>query len=277
MTRISYWFRRASRIEALLFLFMINMLALYKVSISVCLLMITTENIYSQSVFLNDSTGHEIDKTSWKKTVAVPLLLISAGLLATTDNDFINKNEVYEERNEWIPDFHTHVDDYLQYAPIVAVYGLNATGIKGEHDFANRTALLIKAELIMAAIVWPLKKLTAVPRPDTGTPNSFPSGHAAQAFAAATFLHKEYGKGHPLYSVLAYGSATAVGVLRVMNNRHWVSDVLVGAGIGIFATNLAYLTHQHKWGKKHKQLSGMIVTPTYGQRSFGMYLMVPIR
>ncbi len=252
------------------------MFSIYKISISVCLLIMISGDIYSQFIFRNNSTHQKTQKTSWKKNLAAPVFLISAGLLATTDNDIINKYEVNEERNEWTPQFHTHVDDYLQYAPIVAVYGLNAAGIKGEHDFVNRTLLLIKAELIMTAIVWPLKKLTTVPRPDTGTPNSFPSGHTAQAFAAATFLHKEYGKEHPLYSVLAYGSATAVGVLRVMNNRHWVSDVLVGAGIGILATNLAYITHQNKWGKNHKQFSGMMITPTYGQRSLGMYIILPI-
>ena len=128
----------------------------------------------------------------------------------------------------------------------------------------------------MAAIVFPLKKLTAVPRPDTHSLNSFPSGHTAQAFVAATFLHKEYGIENPLLSVLAYSTATGVGLLRIMNNRHWISDVLVGAGIGIIATHLAYLTHQNKVGHKRKRLSGALLVPTYAQRSFGMSMVMPI-
>ncbi len=91
--------------------------------------------------------------------------------MATTDNEVVDKFEIHEERQEYVPTFHTHVDDYLQYAPIVAVYGLNLLGLKGVHDFANRTALLVKSELLMMAMVIPLKKITAVPRPDTGTPN----------------------------------------------------------------------------------------------------------
>lgn len=241
------------------------------------IILITATSTFSQVTLPNDSVSSKIHKTSWKKVVVAPVVLISAGLLTTTDNEFIDKYEVHKRRNEWASGFHTHADDYLQYAPIVAVYGLNAAGIKGEHDLANQTALLIKSEILMTAMVFPLKKFTAVPRPDTGAPTSFPSGHTAQAFAAATFLHKEYGKDHPWYSVIAYGTATAVGVLRVMNNRHWVSDVLAGAGIGILATNLAYLTHQNKWGKKHKKLSGVMMTPTYGQRTLGMYVMIPIR
>jgi len=113
-----------------------------------------------------------------------------------------------------------------------------------------------------------------VPRPDTGYPTSFPSGHTAQAFAAATFLVKEYGHKNVWYSVGAYSMATSVGVLRVMNNRHWISDVLAGAGVGIFSTNLAYLTHRYRWGKNRKKLSSStIVLPSYDGHS-GMVSMV---
>jgi membrane-associated phospholipid phosphatase len=122
----------------------------------------------------------------------------------------------------------------------------------------------------MAVLVFSLKKITAVPRPDTGSLNSFPSGHTAQAFAAATFMHKEYGKQSIWYSIGAYSLATGIGAFRVMNNRHWISDVLAGAGIGIFSTNIAYLTHQNRWGHKKLKHETMVI-PTYGQGP-GVYL-----
>ncbi len=56
--------------------------------------------------------------------------------------------------------------------------------------------------------------------------------------------------------------ATGVGAMRVMNNRHWISDVMVGAGIGILSTNLAYLTHRYRWGKK-KNGGQTTVIPSY--------------
>lgn len=198
----------------------------------------------------------------FQKAIVVPLLFTAAGLYSLTDNDIVNKYDVQEERNEWIPKYQNHADDYLQYAPIVAVYGLNALGIKGKNDFGNRTALLIKSELLVGVLTYSLKKITAVPRPDTGQPTSFPSGHTAQAFAAATFMAKEYAHKSAWYSIGAYTVATGVGVMRVMNNRHWVSDVLVGAGIGIFSTNLIYLTHQYKWGKK-KSSGQTLIVPSY--------------
>lgn len=78
-------------------------------------------------------------------------------------------------------------------------------------------------------------------RPDGSTANSWPSGHTATSFVGATLLHKEYGLTRsPWFSVAGYGAATATGVMRVLNNRHWVSDVMSGAGIGILSTELGY-------------------------------------
>lgn len=211
-----------------------------------------------------------------KRLVAVPLFLTAAGLYSMSDNDIINKFGVQEERNEWMPAFRHNADDYLQFVPIAVVYGLNIAGVKGKNDFANRTALLLKTELLVGALTYSLKKVTAVPRPDTGQPTSFPSGHTAQAFAAATFMAKEYGDQSIWYSIGAYTIATGVGAMRMMNNRHWVSDVLVGAVIGMLSTNLVYLTHQHKWGKQNRRTSGMIVAPTYSQSTFGVFFKMPL-
>lgn len=198
----------------------------------------------------------------FQKAVTVPLFFTAVGLYSLTDNELLNKYEVQEARNEWMPKFHTRADDYVQYAPIVAVYGLNALGVKGKNNFGNRTAILIKSELMVGILTFSLKKITAVPRPDTGQPTSFPSGHTTQAFAVATFMAKEYGHKSIWYSIGAYTVATGVGAMRVMNNRHWISDVLVGAGIGIFSTNMAYLTHQYKWGKK-KTGGQTLIVPLY--------------
>ena len=76
--------------------------------------------------------------------------------------------------------------------------------------------------------------------PDGSTRNSFPSGHTATAFMTATMLHKEYGHRSPWYSIGGYTLATLTGVTRQLNNRHWMSDVMVGAGIGILATEFGY-------------------------------------
>lgn len=224
----------------------------------------STFNSKIQSNIRLTASPFNIKVYNLQQAIRVPALLTAAGLLAKTDNEFWSNEEIKEERDEYIPNYRHRIDDYLQFAPIAAVYGLDALGVKAKTDFANRTAILIKTEIILAAITFPLKKFTAVPRPDTGQPTSFPSGHTAQAFAAATFMAKEYGHQSPWYSIGAYSVATTVGVMRMMNNRHWLSDVFVGAGVGILSTNLAYMTHQYKWGKNRKNvLNSTLVIPSY--------------
>lgn len=202
-----------------------------------------------------------LKSVAFRRTVIAPVLFVAAGL-ATLDGDNDDNYEVQEERNRYIPNFRHHVDDYLQHSPIIVVYGLNWLGVKGKNDFANRTAILLKSEMMVAILTSSLKRITAVPRPDTKQMTSFPSGHTAQAFAAATFMAKEYGHKSVWYSIGAYTVATGVGAMRIMNNRHWVSDVLVGAGIGILSTNLVYFTHQYRWGNKNKR-GQTIVMPSY--------------
>jgi membrane-associated phospholipid phosphatase len=115
--------------------------------------------------------------------------------------------------------------------------------------------LYLKSELLMLATVYTLKYSVGESRPDTGQKNSFPSGHTAQAFTAATFLSREYGHKSIWITIGAYTVASTVGVFRILNNRHWISDVLVGAGIGILSTNLVYLTHKNRRGKSGQSRS----------------------
>jgi membrane-associated phospholipid phosphatase len=203
-----------------------------------------------------DSTRSVPGERKFVRTLIAPAVLVTAGIIS-----FGRKQAVRDKRNESFPHFHTHADNFLQYAPLAAVYGMNAAGIQGKNDLANRTVLLIKSELLMTVLVQSLKYASHIQRPDSSDFHSFPSGHTAQAFAAATFLQKEYGHISIWYSIGGYTIAGGVGVLRMLNNKHWLPDVLVGAGIGILSTNLVYLTHQYRWGKKKKTQA--FILPTY--------------
>jgi hypothetical protein len=213
-----------------------------------------------RSLELNDQKPTVKKQNAFLHAVKVPGILIGMGVYSCLSDDVIDRYEVREERNEHLPNFHTSVDNYLMHAPVAMVYGLNIAGVKGKHDFKNRTLLLVKSEAIMYALTYSFKSITHVQRPDESDVESFPSGHTAQAFATATFMAKEYGEKSVWYTVGAYGMATTVGAMRILNNRHWVSDVLAGAGIGILSTNLAYLTHRYKWKNKPSQLT---IIPSY--------------
>ncbi len=185
-----------------------------------------------------------------------PTLLSIGGIVLNGNSRESFKNELVEERNEIIPRFKTRVDNYLQYSPLFIAYGLDALGIPSKTDLANRTAILVKGELAMITTVTLLKHLTHQLRPDGSSYTSFPSGHTAQAFAAATFLSEEYRDRFPWMPYAAYGTAATVGLLRMANNRHYISDVLLGAGIGILCQKGAYLTHHYPWNKHlHKSIA----------------------
>jgi len=236
------------------------------VKIYVCLLAV----LFSNMVQAQDSTAN-------KRWYVAPVILVSAGAISLTDNEVFDKWEFHEVRQNHFVNFRTHADDYIQLAPIAAAYAMDLFKVKGRHKIGAKTIQLLKSELIAAAMVIPLKHYIATPRPDTGAKDSFPSGHTAQAFAAATFFHKEYGHISIWYSVGAYAVATSVGTLRILNDRHWVSDVLFGAGIGILSTNLAYMTEKKDRHVRHLSLSHLRLTPYYAQGSFGLISKIDLR
>lgn len=170
--------------------------------------------------------------------VGVPLFV--AGIIAKSEKKAFRQN-TKDNRHTLLTDFKTRIDDYSQFFGPVMATGLKIGGVEGRSDWGRYLASAAMSYGIMAAFVNSIKYTAKEMRPDGSTANSWPSGHTATAFVGATILHKEYGLTRsPWYSVAGYGVATATGVMRVLNNRHWVSDVLSGAGIGIMSGELAY-------------------------------------
>lgn len=79
--------------------------------------------------------------------------------------------------------------------------------------------------------------------------NSFPSGHTSTAFSIATIFAKQYSNKKWVPAV-SYGLASMVGVTRVIENRHWASDVLAGAALGYLCGNLVMANYKRMNKKK---------------------------
>ena len=166
----------------------------------------------------------------------------------------------------------TKIDDYLQYTPAITVYFLDVMNIKAKNKLLDRTLLLAGSYLIMGTTVTSLKKITAIERPDGSAKNSFPSGHTATAFMAAEFMHQEYKHLSKWYGVSAYIIASGTGFLRMYNNRHWFSDVVCGAGIGILSTKIFYYSYpliKKRLFKNSKKTNGFLV-PYYKYQNYGI-------
>ncbi|MFD2245900.1 phosphatase PAP2 family protein [Pontibacter ruber] len=207
----------------------------------------------------------------------MPSVLIGLGLMHLDDEGFFEgsrgvRNVV--QRN--YSNFSTRADDHTRFVPVLMAAGLNIAGVKGEHHVVDQVFLVGMTYLLNRTLSNNLKSLTAIKRPGNGTEDAFPSEHTSSAFAYATFFHKEYGRRSVWYSVAGYSFATATGVMRILNDRHWLSDVLAGAGIGILSAEVVYLVYpvlQRKIISNYKEKHGFSITPFYSQAAGGLALL----
>lgn len=158
-------------------------------------------------------------------------------------------------------------DDYMQYVPMMTVYGLNLFGIKGKHSFKDRTIILAMSYALQATMTHSMKFVFKEKRPDSRARNSFPSGHTATAFMGAQILYEEYKETQPWICYTGYAVAATTGYLRIYNNRHFINDVVAGACVGIISTKLAYWLYPKCFKHAGCNISGM---PYYTNKELGM-------
>ncbi|MES2872113.1 MAG: phosphatase PAP2 family protein [Bacteroidota bacterium] len=205
-----------------------------------------------------------------------PASMLAFGFLANNSHPLRDFNEsIQEEVWEMAPRRGTfEVEDYLQNVPVYSVFALNAVGVKGKNGTIDRIALYGISNLLMTQSVSRLKIWSGKLRPDGSDRRSFPSGHAANAFATAEFMRLEYKDVSPVYGLVAYGIAATTGAFRIYHNNHWFSDVVAGAGIGILSTHISYFTYP-----KIKKIVAKIVrtddsnfrlAPIYQNRTTGL-------
>jgi membrane-associated phospholipid phosphatase len=201
-------------------------------------------------------------------SIAVPTAMLTYGAVSLTGGklrslDRTTRKEIMEDHGT----FRSEVDDYLKLVPAAAVYALNMAGIKGKHNFADRSILLGISTVLVTSSTGIIKSATGRLRPDGSTYNSFPSGHTSVAFMTAQFMWEEYKDVSPWYGVAGYAVATTTGVLRIYNNRHWVSDVIAGAGLGILSTKAAYWAYPRLQrlfqGNGHESSTRVMFMPNY--------------
>ena len=221
-----------------------------------------------------DNSNQEQDVIQNKfpiKSFIIPAALITYGAITMSSHGPNSINGKLQEQI-WINKPHSTngVDNFLMFVPALSVYALNAFGVKGKNNFKDRTMIYLMSNIISNVIVYPTKTFTKEIRPN-GKKYSFPSGHTSTAFASAEFMRMEYKDRSALYGVAGYLMAAATGYLRMYNNKHWFSDVVAGAGVGIASTQLSYwLYPKIKKAFSKNKPSNTIVMPTYNNGTFGL-------
>lgn len=153
-------------------------------------------------------------------------------------------------RNHYLSGHKRPWDNVTQFIPVASMWGMRLAGVEGR---SNNHWEALSAHTISYGIGLGItvlgKQVTGRTRPEDHGRHSFPSGHTMTAFVGAAVLDAEYGERYPWLSALGYGIATATGVGRILNNRHWATDVVSGAGVGIGSAYLGYLLNDLLWGR----------------------------
>lgn len=221
--------------------------------ISIFLLMTATQTVAAFNPFkpyrplnqidyaLNWSLGKDPSSIAYKPDSYASRSLLPMGLLATSilynDNN-LDKRIV---KLGGISSPALKSADIIQYSPAGIMLLIKACGVESRSDWPRLITADGASVVIQAGITNAVKYSIKRERPDGRAHNSYPSGHTATAFMCATMLQKEYGETlSPWIGVGGYGIAATTGIFRVIANRHWCSDVMGGAAIGIFSTELAY-------------------------------------
>ena len=164
-------------------------------------------------------------------------------------------NRIMENIRTNHPDFNTRIDDYLQWVPSASIYAMDALKVKTKHSFIEHLAIDAGSIIITGGAGFIMRKIIGNMEVYNSNGTKFPSGHTANAFRGAEIVFQELKDTHRVMSYSGYLVASAVGVLRMYNKTHYLTEVLAGAGLGILSTKLTYLAFDkvkaHKKRKSH--------------------------
>jgi membrane-associated phospholipid phosphatase len=205
--------------------------------------------------YQNPTGESAVAKQPWYKSKvvrasAIPAAFITYGALHVNNRGFYTNEQANRDIRKLFPTYRTRLDDFLIIAPYLELGAVLLAGVESRDDRLNIGLVILKSEAIMLGSTFLVKNLVGEERPDGSDRLSFPSGHTAQAFLAASIVHTELRDKSQWYGVGAYTIATSVAALRMINNKHWLGDVVAGAGFGILSAHVGYLTHRNRWGRK---------------------------
>jgi membrane-associated phospholipid phosphatase len=220
-------------------------------------------------LFISQMNGQKIDSLTIDKKLSyqsfiVPTALLTGGIFLLNSS---SNNTIQEKSNSFFGNgFSTSIDDFTPLVPLAQIYAGRYMGFKPKNTIYHQTVDIVIANSLTLAVVQITKNLVKEERPDGSNNLSFPSGHTAIAFTNATLLFQEYKDSNLWYASSGFVFATATAILRIANNKHYSSDVLAGAGIGLLSGILVtnYNPFQAiKFGRKNR--TSAFIYPQFGQ------------
>ncbi|NOZ74101.1 MAG: phosphatase PAP2 family protein [FCB group bacterium] len=162
-------------------------------------------------------------------------MLLASTVLATTVAFSVDKDvQNYAQTRGLLPEKVSHFGDiyggyWAQWILLAGIFGEGKLRHRNQSEILSNleyAGMAIAANGIMTGLI---KVAVGRERPNHRGYKSFPSGHTSNAFTVASIAQQLYGR---RVGVVAYGAATLVAVSRIHDNKHYLSDVIAGAGLG---------------------------------------------
>ena len=212
-----------------------------------------------------------IKKKDWTKIAVFAGLTAGLSLADEPVSSFFSK---LAARNKGVSSTSNFITSFGGVYEVAAIAGFATFGFALKNEKIKSTAFLATQSYITAGTIqFILKYLTSRQRPNyidpqtnisdptfhgpfykfkqqtngLSTNSSFPSGHTTAVFAAATVYAMEY-RHHPWIPVISYSFATLVGISRLTEDKHWPTDVLVGAALG-YLSGRQVVNNYHRYMK----------------------------
>jgi membrane-associated phospholipid phosphatase len=132
----------------------------------------------------------------------------------------------------------TPVDTSLKFTPLGLLLAADALQIKTGSNFKKHVLQAAISELLLNAALLPLKHIAKRKRPGGGK-NSFPSGHTATCLVGSELLRQEFKESNIVLANSGYCISAVTAILRLYHKKHWFSDVITGAVLGLASVRLA--------------------------------------
>jgi len=204
------------------------------------------------SSYFSDATDITVSPVHWKGGE----WCIFGGLLAGTAITYAYDREIYtlfqenrSKESQWIAtNIGKPLGSGLYALPLAGIF--YTSGVINSYEHSKNIALTgIKAILLSSGASLLSSHLFHRYRPDQATPSdprlwggpfsgypdrtAFPSGHTTRIFALASVISYGY-RNKPWVGIASYSFATLAGLSRIHDRKHWPSDVIAGAVLGIY-------------------------------------------
>lgn len=248
-----------------------SFLTMHKALIAIiCLVMLPNQLMALECLISNknDVYNDSIKGQQLLESSFLPLVLVAGGLVLN-QSDF-EKNLQKDLREKLGNDFYFGIDNVLLFVPSIEVYAFDLIGLKSKNHWFDQTKYMAISNVTTLVLTLALKELINKQRPNKENNYSMPSGHSSLVFTNATIVYQEFYESSPALASTGYIFASATAAMRVANNKHWISDVMVGAGLGIVVTNLVYYFEPLKNFNPFKKDLKIVFLPQLGIKNYGL-------